>query len=78
MFVWILEPYLMEGVGHITHHFLSLPGGIHFQGLNLAWFLKEEILLTTVLMEDCSHTLESLGVTCELNCTSIWHLPPHQ
>jgi len=48
----------------ILRRLLSLPGSIHFRKLNLIWVIEEDILLTTALMERCSHTLESFKFTC--------------
>jgi len=52
------------GVRPILRWLLSLPGNIHFRKLTLVWSCEEDISLTTALVERCSHTLESLKITC--------------
>ena len=56
---------------------LSLPSGIHFQRLTLEWNCKEDIPLTMALVEKCSHTLESLDITCN-NSRGTGYLSPHR
>jgi hypothetical protein len=46
-----------------TRRLLSLPGGIHFRKLTLKWLYEEDLLTATALVEECSHTLESLDIT---------------
>jgi len=71
MFTGSLELF-MTGMIRPVHWLLSLPGGIHFRKLTLTWTCKEDISLTMALLEKCSHTLESLDVTCGSLCgTSI-------
>ena len=50
---------------------LSLPGGIHFQKLSLTLFCEEDVLLIRALVAQCSQTLESLDINCELSGTSV-------
>ena len=59
------------GTKPIARRLLSLPSGIHFRRLGLMQFHEEDIPLTTKLVEECSHTLESLDITCSLYGTSI-------
>ena len=63
--------FLNGGMGPITRRLLSLPGGIHFRKLTLKWFHEEDVLLTTALVEKCSHTLEYLNIARHLCCTSV-------
>jgi len=69
-----LEVSIQAGMEPIARRLLSLSSGIHFRELTLEWFNKEDPLLTMALLEKCSHTLESLNVTCDSRSTSIWHL----
>ena len=55
---------MMTGMKPIARPLLSIPSGIHFRKLTLTWFHKDDILLTSELAERCSHTLESLDITC--------------
>ena len=61
-----LDIFLRAGVKPIIRRLLSLPDGIYFRRLILMWFHEEEISLTAALVERCSHTLESLKITCNL------------
>jgi len=60
-----------RGIKSIAHRLLSLPGGIHFRKLGLDWYKEEDILLTIGLVEECSHTLESLDITCAFSGESM-------
>jgi hypothetical protein len=62
------------GIGPFTRRLLSLPGGIHFRKLSWTWFREEGLSPIMELVEACSHTLESLDITCNLAGTSIWCL----
>ena len=64
---------LHRGTNHITRRLSSLPGGIHFRKLILTWYHEEDVLSTNALVAGCSHTLESLHITCELPGASIRH-----
>jgi len=66
------------GPAPIARQLSSLPGGIHFRKLTLTWYCRNDISLITALVERCSHTLESLDITCDPLCASIWHLHPYQ
>ena len=66
-----LELWAGGGMRPIVRSLLSLPGGIHFRMLTLTWRHKEDFLSTTILVEECSHTLESLQITCCLLRTSF-------
>jgi hypothetical protein len=59
------------GMKHFTRRLLSLPGGIHFRKLSLRWLREGDLPLTTVLVEGCSHTLESLQITCDPTGASV-------
>ena len=65
------------GTKPFARRLLSLPGGIHFRRLSLTQFYDEDISLATQLVEECSHTLESLDVTCSLYSASTCCLRPH-
>jgi len=63
VFTGSLELLLSGRMRPTLHHWLSLPGGVHFRRLALKWTCKEDISLTVVLIEECTHTLESLDIT---------------
>ena len=74
VFTGTLDLHLEGGpVGAVINWLLSPPGGIHFRKLTFSWFCEEDIPLTMALMEECSHTLESLYICCDLSGTSIGH-----
>ena len=77
-FAGSLELSVEGGMRPIACRLLSLPGGIHFRELILAWHRKEDLVLTMALVEECSHTLESLDIACNLPCRSIQHPCPHR
>ena len=56
----------LQGIKSIARWLLSFQGGIHFRKLTLTWHKAEDIPLTTALVEECSHTLESLDITSSL------------
>ena len=60
-----------RGITPIVHRLLSLPGGLHFQKLTLRWYHEGDISSTMILVKECSPTLESLDITCNLFCASI-------
>ena len=62
-FAGSLHIHLRGGMEPVVNRWLSLPGGIHFRKLTLAWFREEDVPLTTMLVERCSHTLESLDIS---------------
>jgi hypothetical protein len=64
------------GIKHFAYRLLSLPSGIHFRKLRLTWSRVEDSVLTTALVEECAHTLESLNIS-DLLGMSIRHLHPH-
>ena len=65
VFTGSLELLLRGGMKLIVRQWLPLPGGIHFRKLTLTWFCEEDISLTMALVENCSHTLESLYISYE-------------
>ena len=65
MFTGSLELYLQAGIERIARRLLSLPGGIHFRNLTLTWCCEEELSLMVALVEECSHTIESLNIASE-------------
>jgi hypothetical protein len=78
MFTGSLELYLRGGMRPIIRQLLSLPGGIHFRKLTLTLFGGEDLLTLRALVEECSHTLESLDITWGYLSESVQHLPPHR
>ena len=78
MFTGSLELDMEEGMELIIRQLLSLPNGIHFRKLTLTWSYEEDRLTTTALVERCSHTLESLDITCGLFCRSVRCLRSHK
>ena len=60
---------------HIAGRLLSIPGGIHFRKLTLKWNCGEDLLSIIELVRECSHTLESLDIICDLlHGTSVRYL----
>jgi hypothetical protein len=78
VFTGSLELYLKAGMERFTHRLLSLPGGIHFRKLTLTWSHEGDLVPITALVEECSGTLESLTITCNIVGTSIRHLLPYR
>ena len=62
---------LRRGIGPVARRLLPLQSGIHFQKLSMSWNREEDISLTTVLVERCSRTLESLDIFYDLRGMSI-------
>jgi hypothetical protein len=62
-FTGSLELYLQGGMKPFTRRLLSLPGGIHFPKLTWMWFREEDLPILMALVEECSHTLESLDIS---------------
>ena len=62
-----------EGLKSLARRLLSLPRGINFQKLTLTLLRGEDLSLATALVEGCSHTLESLDLSCEHLGMSIRH-----
>jgi hypothetical protein len=77
MFTGSLKLYLRRGMKPIIRQLLSLSGGLHFWKLTWTWLYEEDFPLMMALVEGCSHTIESLDITCNLISTSIQHLRPH-
>jgi hypothetical protein len=74
MFTWSLELSSTGRMEPFIGRLLSLPGGIHFRKLTLTWSYEESLSSATVLVEKCSHTLESLDIACGPLCAFIQHL----
>jgi len=68
----------LQGIKSTAQWLLSLPGDISFRKLNLIWHKVEDIRLTMALVERCSHTLESLDITCVTSGASILRLRRHR
>jgi len=74
-----LELFQWGGIKPITRRLLSISGGIHFRKLIVTWHCEEDLLSTQALVEGCSHTLESLHITCDGFSTSIQlNIRPHR
>ena len=68
-----------RGITPIVRRLLSLPGGLHLRKLTLTWCHEEDPSLTMELVEECSHTLNSLDITrATVYCTFIPHLHSHR
>ena len=74
MFTGTLELHMFEGVEPFARRLMSLPGGTHFRKLAMVWFYEETLWLAAALVEECSHTLESLDVFWGLRGTYSRHL----
>jgi hypothetical protein len=73
MFTGSLELHLLGGMKPIARRLFSLPGGIHFRKFTLTLFCEEDLLMVKELVEECSHTLESLNVIWCLLSKTIQH-----
>jgi hypothetical protein len=69
-----LRLHLERMMEPFTRRLLSIPSGIHFQNLTLTLLCEDDFLTTMALVEVCSHTLESLDITCRLRGKSVRHL----
>ena len=65
------------GLEYITRRLLSQPGSIHFRELTSTLFEVGDPSSTTALVEECSHTIETLEISCYLR-TSIRYYCPHR
>lgn len=74
-FVWGGE------MGLIARRLLSLPSGLHFWKMHLAWTHARDIPSIMALVEGCSSTVESLTVASGYPggypCRPVWHLHLH-
>ena len=77
MFTGSLEVYLSRRMRAFTRRLLSLPGGTHFRNFVLTWNHVDDPSLTMALVDGCSHTLESLDITCNPLGMSTLRLRPH-
>ena len=57
-----LELSFVFGMGLIPTRLMSLPSGLHFRRLDLAWSSDEDISSTAALVERCCHTIEHLNI----------------
>ena len=78
VFTGSLKLHMKQELKPFTRRLLSLPGGIHFRKLTLKCFSGGDLLLTTALIEGCSHTLESVNITSDLRDMFSRHLRPHR
>ena len=70
-FTGSLELSFEGGMKPIARRLLSSPGGLHFRKLTLTWHHEEDPSWTMALVEECSHTLESLTIVYILYSTLI-------
>ena len=77
-FTGSLRLFLERGMKPVVSRLLSIPGGVRFRNLKLTWNRAEDLSSTTELVWECSHTLESLAVTCYLKGIPIRYLHPHR
>ena len=70
-FTGSLELYMRGGAELIARRLCSLSNGIHFRKLVITWNHEQDISMTMALVERCSHTLESIQVTCDALGMSI-------
>jgi hypothetical protein len=77
IFTGSLELHLEGGMEPFARRLLFRQGGIHFRELTLTWVHDEDLSTTTTLVEECSHTLELLNITCNRFGTLIQFLRPH-
>ena len=77
-FTGSLSLSLNTGMGPIASRLLVMPSGIHFRNITSQLHCGRDLWLTMVLAGECSHTLESLDITCSLTSTSTWHPFPHR
>ena len=64
-FTGSLELSMRKGTEPPARRLCSLPSGIHFRRLTTTWNLWRDISMTMALVEGCSHTLESINLTCD-------------
>lgn len=65
-FTGSLKLFTEMGMEPIASGLLSLPSGLRFRELQLEWENEQDIWLTTMLVEKCYSTLESLHICCAL------------
>ena len=68
-FTGYLDLFLRGGMEYIVYRLLSFPGAVRFRKLTLKWCHGEDISLTVRMVEECSLTLESLDITCDVTGT---------
>jgi len=64
VFTGTLEFHILGGAGNAARRLMDLPNGLHFRNLALTWDCKEDHWWITELVAKCSHTLQSLDITC--------------
>jgi hypothetical protein len=69
---------LRGGMKSFACRLLSLPSGIHFRGLTLTWRHEGDLSMIMGLVEECSHTLESLDIERFLQGMSTRNLRAHR
>lgn len=80
-FTGSLDLCLGGEMGLIARRLLSLPSGLHFRKMHLAWTHARDIPSIMALVEGCSSTVESLTVASGYPggypCRPVWHLHLH-
>ena len=66
-----LQLFSKVGMDPFISPLLSLPNGLHFRNVDLAWYHVTDVSSTTELVEGCYSTLESLSIDGSLPCTSV-------
>ena len=61
-FIGTLKLRLRVGMGPIVSRLLSLPNGLYIRRLDLMWNHVTDAVFTTVLVNECCSTLESLRI----------------
>jgi len=69
---------ITTGMKRIARPLLSVPGGLRFRRFTLDWVHRNDSLWTLALAERCSHTLESLDISCGAFRAFIRHPRRHQ
>ena len=72
-----LTLFLVKGTEFVTPRLLSLRG-IHFRGLTLTWRHEGDLSTIMALVEECTHTLESLHIERFLQGMSTRNLRAHR
>lgn len=69
-----LQLSMRGGMDAVVSQLLRLSNGPQFRELDLTWKSEKDVPLTTVLVEKCSSTLESLNVTATILGTLVRYL----
>ena len=66
-----LDLILLGGMGNTVRRLLDLPNGLHFRKLIFSWDRQDDLRWIVGLVSGCSHTLESLYVSCSPHGASV-------